>query len=65
MEKKKTLAEYNYSYQKENIIRKVVKFNRKNPEDLQLLTWTEQQDTFSGYCRRLIRDDMIRNKPQE
>ena len=58
MEKKKRLAEYNYSYQKENIIRRVVKFNRKSPEDLQLLTWAEQQGAFSSYCRRLIRDDM-------
>lgn len=55
---KKTLAEYNDAYQKENIIRKVVKFNRKNENDLLLLTWAEQQGAFSGYCRRLIRDDM-------
>lgn len=61
----KRLADYNYTYQRENIVRKVIKFNKKNPEDLQLLAWIEQQDSFSGYCRRLISADMERNKPSK
>lgn len=61
------LAAYNHEYQKQNIVRKIVKFNKKNPEDLQLLSWIELQDNFSGYCRRLIRADMEEKteKPRE
>ena len=52
------LAAYNDAYQKENIVRKVVKFNKKNPDDVRLLEWIDLQDNWAGYCKKLIRADM-------
>lgn len=52
------LAAYNAAYQKENIVRKVVKFNKKNPEELRMIEWIDLQENWAGYCKDLIRADM-------
>ena len=59
------LAAYNVKYQKENITQKLVKFNKKKPEDMQLLKWAEAQGSFSGYCKQLIRTDMQERTERE
>jgi hypothetical protein len=52
------IAAYNAKYEKENIVRKVAKFNRHNQEDMRLLAWIEQQGAWGTYCRRLVREDL-------
>lgn len=53
------MAAYQTAYQKENVVRKVLKFNRKKESDVKLLEWVESQDeTFNRYCKRLISADM-------
>ena len=56
------LAAYNAAYQKENIVRKVVKFNKKNPEELRMIEWIDLQENWAGYCKDLIRADMCEHQ---
>ena len=45
-------------YQRENIVRVVVKLNRKTDADI--LARLEAEDNRQGYIKRLIREDMER-----
>lgn len=61
----KDISKYNLEYQRENIVRKVIKFNRRNKEDLAMLDWIELQSSWSNYCKRLIQTDMQAHKTKE
>jgi len=52
--------EYLNQYEKENIRQIRLKINRKTEPEL--IEWIEQQDNIQGYIKRLIREDMEREK---
>lgn len=52
------MALYNTEYQRENIVIKKIKFNRKKEDDMALLDWINLQDNYSRYIKDLIRADM-------
>jgi hypothetical protein len=51
---------YLNQYEKENIRQIRLKINRKTEPEM--LEWIEQQDNIQGYIKRLIREDMEREK---
>lgn len=53
---KKKRKEYNVQYQKDFIIRRVLKFNRLYEEDL--IEWLDGIDNRNNYLKELIRRDM-------
>ena len=53
---------YDQEYTRQHIIRKMVPFNRLQPEDLALLRHAESTGNFTGYVKGLIREDMERGK---
>lgn len=61
----KDISKYNLEYQRENIVRKVIKFNRRNKEDLAMLDWIAMQSSWSNYCKRLIQTDMQEHKTKK
>ena len=58
-ERSKT-AEYLAAYEKENIRQIRLKINRKTEPEL--LEWIEEQENIQGYIKRLIREDMEKEK---
>ncbi len=60
-----SFAEYNATYQKENIILKRIKFNRQNAEDMAMLDWVNLQENFTCYVKSLIRADMMKEPQTE
>ena len=56
---------YDINYAKENIIRKMITFNRKLPEDLKLLQWAESHGNFIGYVKSLIAADLEKAGKQD
>lgn len=50
--------EYNDAYQKENIRRVVVKFNKKMLRDQKLLEHLDSKESIQGYIKDLIEADM-------
>ena len=58
-ERSKT-AEYLAAYEKENIRQIRMKINRKTEPEL--LEWIEEQENIQGYIKRLIREDMEKEK---
>jgi hypothetical protein len=46
-------------YQREKTVRKAVVFY---PGETELLEWLNSQDSAQGYIKRLIREDMERNR---
>ena len=53
-------AEYLAAYEKENIRQIRLKINRKTEPEL--LEWIEEQENIQGYIKRLIREDMEKEK---
>lgn len=56
-----TLVYYksNAKYEKENLLRVLVKFNRKTEPDL--VERMESQENKAGYLKRLVKDDIERD----
>jgi hypothetical protein len=55
--------EYLNQYEKENIRQIRLKINRKTEPEL--LEWIEEQGNIQGYIKRLIREDMEREKEKD
>ena len=53
-------AEYLANYEKENLRQIRLKINRKTEPEL--LEWIEKQDNIQGYIKRLILEDMEKEK---
>jgi hypothetical protein len=54
-------AEYIKEYQRENRFSKKVTFNRKNPDDMEMVAWLDSRpEGIVQYLKWLIRDDMER-----
>ena len=45
-------------YNRENIIQKIIAFNRKNPEEMILYNYPIGKGNINGYIKQLIREDM-------
>lgn len=50
--------EYNDQYQKENILRVVVKFNKKNERDCKIYEHLKSQPSTQEYIKRVVESDM-------
>lgn len=57
-EQKAKKSAYDQEYAKQNIIRKVLNFNRLKPEDMKALEQLSRQENMSEYIKRLILEDM-------
>lgn len=55
--------EYLNKYEKENLRQIRLKINRKTESEL--LKWIEKQDNIQGYIKRLIQEDMDREKEKD
>ena len=53
-------TEYMANYEKENLRQIRLKINRKTEPDL--IEWIEKQENIQGYIKRLIMDDMEKEK---
>lgn len=54
---------YDQQYMKTNVVRIMVTFNRRKPEDMVLYGWmTSREESMVSYIKRLIREDMERVK---
>jgi len=60
-ERKARKSAYDQKYMKENITRKLLAFNRNNPEDVEILTWLNAQKNATEYIKKLILNDMKRS----
>lgn len=66
MAEKFNQAEYIKEYQRENRITKKVTFNRKNPDDMEMVEWLNNRpEGIVQYLKRLIREDMKHSKTRE
>lgn len=58
--------EYTKKYNKEQIIRKQVKFNKNNYDDMVLLNYLEsrpiEEGSLNSYLKKLIKNDMIQKE---
>ena len=52
-------------YNRENIIQKILSFNRKNPEDMKILDFLKTKGNVSGYIKWLIKYDMAIKEAEE
>ena len=59
-EQKAKKSVYDQEYAKQNIVRKVLNFNRLNSDDAKILEQLNQQPNMSDYIKRLILEDMSR-----
>ena len=59
-EQKAKKSAYDQEYAKQNIVRKVLNFNRLNSDDAKILEQLNQQPNMSDYIKRLILEDMSR-----
>ena len=55
--------EYLNKYEKDNLRQIRLKINRKTEPEL--LEWIEKQDNIQGYIKRLILEDMDREKEKD
>lgn len=55
--------EYLNKYEKDNLRQIRLKINRKTEPEL--LEWIEKQDNIQGYLKRLILEDMDREKEKD
>ena len=56
-------VEYMKNYEKENLRQIRLKINRKTEPEL--LEWIEKQDNIQGYIKKLILEDMDREKEKD
>lgn len=63
MEKSRKTA-YDMQYAKENVVKKLVPFNLRKPEDVALLDWLNRvgKGNVTGYIKGLIMKDMKENE---
>lgn len=52
-------TQYIIEYNRENVVVKRLPFNRRQAEDMELLTWAEGHGNFTAYIKDLIRQDML------
>ncbi len=58
--------DYLNEYIHTNIVYKSINFNMKKPDDVELLEWVAAQpEKVSPYLKRLVKEDMERNKKAE
>lgn len=57
-EKRRKKSARDMKYNRENIIQKILAFNRNNPEDMKILDFLKTKGNASGYIKRLIKYDM-------
>ena len=63
---KKQQYEYALQYRKENIVRKLMIFNKTNPNDLSMLEWLNSRpEGTSPYLKRLVQEDMSRSAAEK
>ena len=51
-------SKYDTEYNKQNVTRKFVPFNRNNPEDVALLDWLNRQGNVTAYVKELVKRDI-------
>ena len=51
-------SQYDQTYIRENVVRKVVTFNKTKEEDRAVLAWLDTKYNFNAYIRGLILRDM-------
>lgn len=57
-EKRRKKSARDLKYNRENIIQKIITFNKNNPEDMKILEGLKSKKSAAGYIKMLIRDDM-------
>lgn len=57
-EAKKRKQTYDIAYNRKNIVRKFIPFNKQVPEDARMLDWLDQQKNVTKYVKGLIEEDM-------
>lgn len=63
---KKQQYEYALQYRKENIVRKLMIFNKTNSNDLSMLEWLNSRpEGTSPYLKRLVQEDMSRSASEK
>lgn len=55
-------SRYDQEYMRKNITRKLLAFNKTNPADMEILEWINSQPNGTAYIKRLIKEDMDRQK---
>ena len=63
--KKRKKSEYNRKYNRENMIQKLLTFNRKNPDEMILYNYLTGKENINGYIKNLIWKDMIIQKERD
>ena len=51
-------GKYDTEYNKTNVTRKFIPFNKNNPEDVALLDWLNRRDNVTAYVKQLIKQDI-------
>lgn len=64
-EKRRKKSARDLKYNRENIIQKILSFNRKNPEDMKILDFLKTNGNASGYIKWLIKYDMAIKQAEE
>ena len=64
-EKRRKKSARDLKYNRENIIQKILSFNRKNPEDMKILDFLKTKGNASGYIKWLIKYDMAIKQAEE
>ena len=59
-ERKAQKSAYDQEYARKNVVRKVLNFNKLNPDDAWILEHLSRQQNMSEYIKRLILEDMGR-----
>ena len=55
---KKNKSAYDVEYARDNVVRKVIPFNKRIPEDSRMLDWLDTKQNVTRYVKELIQDDM-------
>lgn len=61
-EKRRKKSARDLKYNRENIIQKVIAYNRKNPDDMKILDYLKSKKSASGYIKSLILADIKKQK---
>lgn len=61
-EKRRKKSSRDIKYNRENIIQKVIAFNRKNSDDMKILDYLKSKKSASGYIKSLILADIKKQK---
>lgn len=66
MAKDEKAYKYDQDYIKANLIKILITYNRKKPDDMAELEWLNaQEEGKSAYIKRLIREDHAKHAPAE